>query len=177
MTCSETRVSLPRCSPRQVFLVSCVRRGMFAFVARRSVRRPLSTASRIGAASPRQPALRAHSFPYLRSNIPALSVCRVFRHLAQNTEAPSTPTKVPVPPTEPRQATPVVTEQPISRADEHPTAVEQRRRDWAIIKQLVPHIWPKHDWGTKGRVLVGLGFLIAGKVCLSIGPVVSCARG
>lgn len=41
---------------------------------------------------------------------------------------------------------------------------EQTRRDWEIIKQLLPNIWPKNDWGTKIRVLVALGLLIGGKV-------------
>ena len=43
---------------------------------------------------------------------------------------------------------------------------EQRRNDWAIIKRLLIHIWPKDDWGVRGRVMLGLGLLIVGKVCL-----------
>ncbi|KAF8514884.1 P-loop containing nucleoside triphosphate hydrolase protein [Hysterangium stoloniferum] len=41
---------------------------------------------------------------------------------------------------------------------------EQRRKDWAIIKRLLIHIWPPNDWGVKGRVLFGLGLLVSGKV-------------
>lgn len=26
------------------------------------------------------------------------------------------------------------------------------------------HVWPKNDWGTRGRVVLGFGLLIAGKV-------------
>ncbi|TFY79936.1 hypothetical protein EWM64_g4076 [Hericium alpestre] len=41
---------------------------------------------------------------------------------------------------------------------------EQRRRDWNIIRKLAVHIWPKDDWGTRGRVVLGVGLLVAGKV-------------
>lgn len=41
---------------------------------------------------------------------------------------------------------------------------EQTRRDWDIIKKLLPNVWPKNDWGTKTRVLLAIGLLIGGKV-------------
>ena len=41
---------------------------------------------------------------------------------------------------------------------------EQRRRDWSIIRRLAVNLWPKNDWGTRGRVLLGVGFLVTGKV-------------
>lgn len=44
------------------------------------------------------------------------------------------------------------------------TEKEQSRRDWEIIKKLIPNIWPKDDWGTKTRVLVAVGLLVGGKV-------------
>lgn len=43
---------------------------------------------------------------------------------------------------------------------------EQSRRDWEIIKKLLPNVWPKNDWGTKTRVLLAVGLLIGGKVSL-----------
>lgn len=46
------------------------------------------------------------------------------------------------------------------------TEKEQSRRDWEIIKKLIPNIWPKNDWGTKTRVLVAVGLLVGGKVRL-----------
>ncbi|KAG2107598.1 P-loop containing nucleoside triphosphate hydrolase protein [Suillus cothurnatus] len=33
-----------------------------------------------------------------------------------------------------------------------------------IVKRLMSHVWPKDDWGTRGRVVLGFGLLIAGKV-------------
>ena len=41
---------------------------------------------------------------------------------------------------------------------------EQRRRDWSIVRRLAVHIWPKDDWVTRGRVVLGVGLLIGGKV-------------
>ncbi|KZT00956.1 P-loop containing nucleoside triphosphate hydrolase protein [Laetiporus sulphureus 93-53] len=41
---------------------------------------------------------------------------------------------------------------------------EQRRKDWSIVKRLAENIWPKNDWSTRGRVLVGFGLLISGKL-------------
>ncbi|GAA5824112.1 hypothetical protein JCM5353_006148 [Sporobolomyces roseus] len=41
---------------------------------------------------------------------------------------------------------------------------EQSRRDWEIIKKLLPNVWPKNDWGTKTRVLLAVGLLIGGKL-------------
>lgn len=44
------------------------------------------------------------------------------------------------------------------------TVAEQRRSDWTILKKLVPHVWPRDDWTTRGRVVLGFGLLISGKV-------------
>lgn len=44
------------------------------------------------------------------------------------------------------------------------TEKEQSRRDWEIIRKLVPNIWPKDDWGTKTRVMLAVGLLVGGKV-------------
>ncbi|GAA5865767.1 hypothetical protein JCM8547_002771 [Rhodosporidiobolus lusitaniae] len=41
---------------------------------------------------------------------------------------------------------------------------EQTRRDWDIIKKLLPNVWPKNDWSTKTRVLLALGLLVGGKI-------------
>lgn len=49
---------------------------------------------------------------------------------------------------------------------------EQGRKDWEIIKTLLPNVWPRNDWGTKTRVLLAIGLLIGGKVSrsLSVSP-------
>jgi hypothetical protein len=47
---------------------------------------------------------------------------------------------------------------------QHLTKAEQRRSDWAIIKQLLANVWPKNDWRTRGTVLLGFVLLISAKV-------------
>ncbi|KAL5525591.1 ATM1 [Sanghuangporus baumii] len=49
-------------------------------------------------------------------------------------------------------------------AEQHLTNAEQRRKDWAIIKRLLVHIWPPGDWNVRSRVLLGFALLISGKV-------------
>ncbi|KZV62418.1 P-loop containing nucleoside triphosphate hydrolase protein [Peniophora sp. CONT] len=98
--------------------------------------------------SPRQ-------FPYCR--------VRAFQQLAQPPQSPpQKPTATSSPPASasakpPASGQNLVPEENVSRA-------EQRKRDWRIIKQLMPHIWPKNDWGTKGRVVLGVGLLVGGKL-------------
>ncbi|KAF9810015.1 hypothetical protein IEO21_07170 [Rhodonia placenta] len=46
----------------------------------------------------------------------------------------------------------------------HVSQAEQRRKDWSIVKKLAENIWPKNDWSTRGRVILGLGLLITGKL-------------
>ena len=43
-------------------------------------------------------------------------------------------------------------------------AKERRRRDIEIMRKLLPNIWPKGETGAKFRVVLALGFLVAGKV-------------
>ena len=107
-------------------------------------------------------------FPH--SCLPPQSVaphpCRLFRHLAAQDA------KSPLQSSTARAATAGVKESP------HPTSTskatisnaEQRRRDWSIVRRLLVHIWPKDDWGTRGRVVLGVGLLICGKVRLSSLP-------
>lgn len=45
---------------------------------------------------------------------------------------------------------------------------EQTRRDWDIVKKLLPNVWPRNDWGTKTRVSLAISLLIGGKVCYLI---------
>ncbi|CAO1602675.1 Iron-sulfur clusters transporter atm1, mitochondrial [Xanthoria calcicola] len=41
---------------------------------------------------------------------------------------------------------------------------EQRRADWAIMKEMVQYLWPKDDMGTKVRVGTALALLVGSKV-------------
>jgi ATP-binding cassette, subfamily B (MDR/TAP), member 7 len=44
------------------------------------------------------------------------------------------------------------------------TATEQRKADWAIIKQMTKYLWPKDSLNTKVRVSLAVGLLIGAKV-------------
>lgn len=41
---------------------------------------------------------------------------------------------------------------------------EQRKMDWAIMKDMVQYLWPKNDFNTRFRVSVSLGLLVGAKV-------------
>lgn len=44
---------------------------------------------------------------------------------------------------------------------------EQRKADWAIIKDMSGYLWPKNDFNTRFRVGLSVGLLVGAKVCLS----------
>ena len=52
---------------------------------------------------------------------------------------------------------PLLSEQTVSNK-------EQRKADWAIIKDMAHYIWPKDDFGTRFRVGLSVGLLIGAKV-------------
>ncbi|KAH8983523.1 P-loop containing nucleoside triphosphate hydrolase protein [Lactarius akahatsu] len=78
---------------------------------------------------------------------------RTFRQLTQQEKSVPQSTTT----TAPKEATPAAPKAAISNA-------VQRRRDWAIVRRLAVHIWPKNDWGTRGRVVLGVGLLVSGKL-------------
>ncbi|OJJ49153.1 hypothetical protein ASPZODRAFT_13887 [Penicilliopsis zonata CBS 506.65] len=41
---------------------------------------------------------------------------------------------------------------------------EQRKADWAIMREMAKYLWPKGDWGTKLRVATALSLLVGGKI-------------
>lgn len=44
------------------------------------------------------------------------------------------------------------------------TNKEQRRADWAIMKEMVQYLWPKDNLGTRARVLIAVSLLVGSKV-------------
>ena len=44
------------------------------------------------------------------------------------------------------------------------TPAQQRKRDWDTVKKLLRSVWPKNDWDTRGRIILGFVILAAGKV-------------
>ncbi|OCH86471.1 P-loop containing nucleoside triphosphate hydrolase protein [Obba rivulosa] len=80
---------------------------------------------------------------------------RLFQNLSQQ---PSKP-QADKPPPAAVQATPK------SRDDSSQVSnAEQRSRDWNILKRLARNIWPRNDWSTRSRVLLGFGLLVVGKL-------------
>ncbi|GAA5939371.1 ATP-binding cassette Fe/S cluster precursor transporter ATM1 [Sporobolomyces koalae] len=63
----------------------------------------------------------------------------------------------PVPPNQPANVSDVGKAHTVSEK-------EQTRRDWDIIKKLLPNVWPTNDWSTKTRVLLAISLLIGGKL-------------
>ena len=41
---------------------------------------------------------------------------------------------------------------------------EQRKADWAIIKDMAHYLWPKNDFSTRFRVGLSVGLLVGAKV-------------
>ncbi|KAJ3473767.1 hypothetical protein NLI96_g12833 [Meripilus lineatus] len=68
------------------------------------------------------------------------------------------PTNNPQPPSNP--GTPA---KPLPAQDQI-TQSEQRKKDTRIIKFLLANIWPPNDWGMRGRVILGFGLSISGKL-------------
>lgn len=84
---------------------------------------------------------------------------RGYRYLASQQQESQSSTRNPANPQANQAGT-----SPTDEKERHVSVQEQRRKDWDIIKRLFVHIWPPNDWGVKGRVLLGLGLLVTGKV-------------
>jgi hypothetical protein len=144
---------------RHVLPTTC----MFAsFACRRAAHAPLRAAF-----SPRLAHGRVARPPPF-SSCPRSIAARAFRHLAsppaETPPAASNASKSPPPKPQPTQ--PASPSKPAASLDAKDyTPAEQRRRDWVIIRRLARNVWPANDWGVKGRIVLGLGLLLGGKVC------------
>lgn len=56
------------------------------------------------------------------------------------------------------------TKQKVTLNEDNKTKSEQRKADWAIIKEMSHYLWPKNNAGVKTRVLISLSLLVAGKL-------------
>lgn len=78
--------------------------------------------------------------------------------------------KQPIPESvKPESVTPAKAAQPSSKngpllAEQTVSNKEQRKMDWAIMKDMVQYLWPKNDFNTRFRVSLSLGLLIGAKV-------------
>ncbi|KZT67979.1 P-loop containing nucleoside triphosphate hydrolase protein [Daedalea quercina L-15889] len=79
--------------------------------------------------------------------------------------ASTQPTPPSPPPTAPTPAAKATQSVASATSDNvHISQAEQRKKDWSIVKRLVENIWPKNDWSTRSRVILGFGLLIGGKL-------------
>ncbi|RPD72384.1 P-loop containing nucleoside triphosphate hydrolase protein, partial [Lentinus tigrinus ALCF2SS1-7] len=74
---------------------------------------------------------------------------RLYQHLAQQPQKTDSPASA-QPPAAPK-------------AKQLSKSLEEMR-DWNIIKKLSENLWPKDDWTTRGRVVLGFRLLISGKL-------------
>lgn len=65
------------------------------------------------------------------------------------------------PPSTPTSGRPPAVD-PLAAIDK--TAQEQRKADWAIMKEMSRYLWPKDSWGDKMRVVLAVGLLVGAKV-------------
>ena len=105
-----------------------------------------------------RPSPKAFQIPSAKDFIPFVIGQRTYQHLSP--QPPSSPSAhgsgAPAPDTTPNP--------PAKRIQRDVSVREQRRKDWAIIKRLLIHIWPPNDWSVRGRVVFGMGLLVLGKV-------------
>ncbi|CCG83067.1 putative ABC transporter [Taphrina deformans PYCC 5710] len=52
----------------------------------------------------------------------------------------------------------------LAMGEDNKTKEEQRKADWAIIKEMSHYLWPKDNAGVKTRVVISLSLLVAGKL-------------
>ncbi|KAH6686635.1 iron-sulfur cluster transporter ATM1 [Plectosphaerella plurivora] len=119
-------------------------------------------------------AARATSQPIYRRNIRspwlprtcAAAPCRVFQTGAVLREQPKTPLVAPPPPTktapEVAKLAKKTAADPLAPSDK--STQEQRKADWAIMKEMSRYLWPKDSLSTKVRVGLAVSLLIGAKV-------------
>jgi ATP-binding cassette subfamily B (MDR/TAP) protein 7 len=74
-----------------------------------------------------------------------------------------TPRTIPETATKPPPASPTTARKdPLALDDK--TNKEQRKADWAIMKEMAQYLWPKDNLGTRARVLVAVALLVGSKV-------------
>ncbi|KAK3935728.1 iron-sulfur clusters transporter ATM1, mitochondrial [Diplogelasinospora grovesii] len=110
--------------------------------------------------------LRTYRFSALRAtNTPSLRASFFTSNSPLRREAPPTKASSDVlKPTGTKPATKPKTPayDPLAAIDK--TAQEQRKADWAIMKEMSRYLWPKDSWGDKMRVVLAVSLLVGAKV-------------
>lgn len=76
-------------------------------------------------------------------------------------QRPATSSKIAVPVT--KTTTPVKTD-PLLLAEQNVSNKEQRKADWAIIREMTQYLWPKDNLNTRFRVGLSVGLLVGAKL-------------
>ncbi|KAF7793718.1 hypothetical protein EIP86_004834 [Pleurotus ostreatoroseus] len=84
--------------------------------------------------------------------------CRKYQHLASQSPKKTSDETNKLP----KATTPKPAASPEDAV--HISLAEQRKKDWNIVKRLSRNLWPKDDWSTRSRVILGVGLLVAGKL-------------
>jgi hypothetical protein len=101
--------------------------------------------------------------PCLRPLVENIGGIRTFQHMARHSERPASSSATSSSSTSRNENT---------KSKLEPTAAEQRRTDWTIVKRLMINVWPRNDWKTRLTVVFGFLLLVTAKVmqllCLTI---------
>lgn len=68
-------------------------------------------------------------------------------------------------PKDAKQVKPTATKNDPLLAEQTVSNKEQRKADWAIIRDMAHYLWPKDDVWTRFRVGLSVGLLVGAKVC------------
>ena len=90
---------------------------------------------------------------------PVVERIRAFQHMARQSERPASSSATSSSSTTSRNENAKSKLEPTV-----PTAAEQRRTDWTIVKRLMINVWPKNDWKTRLTVVFGFLLLVTAKV-------------
>ncbi|KAH7362454.1 ABC transporter [Plectosphaerella cucumerina] len=92
--------------------------------------------------------------------------CRVFQTGATLREQPKTPLVAPPPPSKTMPEVAKLAKKPAADPMALPekSTQEQRKADWAIMREMSRYLWPKNDLSTKVRVGLAVSLLIGAKV-------------
>ncbi|KAK4149147.1 P-loop containing nucleoside triphosphate hydrolase protein [Chaetomidium leptoderma] len=86
----------------------------------------------------------------------------VFHTTTLRGYGPRTPNVEATPVATAKTSTPPPPPDPLATVDK--SAQDQRKADWAIMKEMSRYLWPRDSWKDKMRVMLAVGLLVGGKV-------------
>ncbi|KAF2147011.1 uncharacterized protein K452DRAFT_293504 [Aplosporella prunicola CBS 121167] len=118
---------------------------------------------------PHLPPCRISSFPRSASPFARVFVTSSPRHQNDPKAAPINASAATKPGTaKPTNAKTAADKNDPLLAEKTVTNKEQRKADWAIMKEMTRYLWPKDNLGTRMRVGLSVGLLVGAKVVLNV---------